>query len=138
MTISIGTVAPAEKQSALCELIRALRRSKRPPHELLVGVFGKGRLNLPNAGFRIRQFVFNPDEASLPTARRAIAAEAGGKHVVWLEPDAAPDENFIDECAKAFEQGRTGKSGENRPASSYPAGSVVPLPVMGRRSIRAA
>ena len=54
MKISVCTLAHG-REDHLCNLVRGLNRSHRPPCELLVAVMQDQRYELPETGFPVRQ-----------------------------------------------------------------------------------
>ena len=54
MKISVCTLAHG-REDHLCNLVRGLNRSHRPPCELVVAVMQDQRYELPETGFPVRQ-----------------------------------------------------------------------------------
>lgn len=86
MRLSVCT-HDAGRRDHLANLILGLRRSPRPPHELVIAVRGDELRHLPPASFPIRQVVLRDDAISPAAARNAAAARATGDLLVFLHPD---------------------------------------------------
>ena len=98
MTVSICTFADAGTKQ-LINLVLGLRRSSRPPRELIVAMLQDNRLDLPPTGFPIRQVVLGSSVTSTAKARNAAAAKARGDLLVFLDSNCIPDPDLVEDYA---------------------------------------
>lgn len=106
MTISVCTLAKGRARH-LENLVIGLRRSVRPPRELVIGVMQPERYRLPESSFPIRQVVIGgSDDGALCLAhgRNAAAARASGDLLVFLDADCIPHPTLLDDYAAAAAQ----------------------------------
>jgi len=100
MTISVCTVARGRDRH-LENLILGLRRSARPPRDLVVAVMQGRRLRLPEASFPVRQVVLGKGETSLARARNAAARLTTGRLLAFLDADCIPSPTLLDDYVGA-------------------------------------
>jgi GT2 family glycosyltransferase len=106
MTISVCTLARGRARH-LENMVLGLRRSARPPRELVVAVMQSDRYQLPEASFPVRQVVLGNQpngELCLARGRNAAAAEASGELLVFLDVDCVPHPSLIDDYASAADR----------------------------------
>jgi len=98
VTVSVCTFAGG-RDTQLPDLVRGLRRSSRPPRELIVAVMQDIRYDLPCTGFPIRQVVLGSSVSSAAKARNAAAAKARGDLLVFLDSNCIPHPRLIEDYA---------------------------------------
>jgi len=106
MTISVCTLARGRARH-LENMVIGLRRSARPPRELVIGVMQSERYRLPEASFPVRQVVLGDDaggELCLARGRNAAAALASGELLVFLDVDCIPHPLLLDDYAAAADR----------------------------------
>lgn len=85
---------------ALERTLLSLRRSARPPREVIVAVAGDARLRLPQASFPIRQLRL-PKGTGPMAVRNALMHEAQGELLVYLDPQCLAADTMMDDYAAA-------------------------------------
>jgi len=106
MTISVCTLARGRARH-LENLVLGLRRSARPPRELVIAVMQGERYRLPEASFPVRQIVLGEPEDDglcLSRGRNAAAAKASGELLVFLDVDCIPHPSLLDDYARAADR----------------------------------
>ena len=102
MKISVCTLAHG-REDHLCNLVRGLNRSHRPPCELVVAVMQDQRYELPETGFPVRQVMLGSGDICLAEARNTAAEHANGELLVFLDVDCIPAPSLIEDYAAAAE-----------------------------------
>jgi hypothetical protein len=98
VTVSVCTFGNAGDKR-LTDLVLGLRRSSRPPRELIVAALQDNRFDLPPTGFPIRQVVLGSSVTSTARARNAAAAQARGDLLVFLDSHCIPDLRMVEDYA---------------------------------------
>ncbi|WP_347303582.1 glycosyltransferase family A protein [Croceibacterium sp. TMG7-5b_MA50] len=93
--------------AALSRTLQSLRAGNRPPREVIVAVPCDARLRLPQASFPIRKLRM-PDDTSPTAIRNALAQEAQGDVLVFLDPQCMVTPTTLDDYATAFARGLRG------------------------------
>jgi hypothetical protein len=104
MTISVCTLAKGRARH-LENMVLGLRRSARPPRELIVAVLQGERYRLPETSFPIRQIVLGEQESAqlcLARGRNAAATQAAGELLLFLDVDCISHPLLLDDYATAF------------------------------------
>jgi len=105
-----------ETEAALAETIsntiKGLRRSPRPPREVIVAAPMGNRLPLPEASFPVRLVKLAEGDASPMRARNAVARDARGDLLVFLDPSCIPSPAMLDDYAAAAQRRRGVIAGE--------------------------
>ncbi len=133
MRLSVCTFA-GERPDALHGLVMGLRRSVRPPGELVITVEREPLRDLPAASFPIRQVVLPEGPRSYAAARNAAAARTSGELLVFLDPGCIAHPHLLDDYAAAGRRGGLlmGEVGFLPPGAASPgvdAGPLEPLAV---------
>ncbi len=103
MTISVCTLAKGRARH-LENMVLGLRRSVRPPRELIIAVMQSERYQLPEASFPVRQIVLGDQEDGamcLARGRNKAAAHASGELLVFLDVDCIPHPSMLADYAEA-------------------------------------
>jgi GT2 family glycosyltransferase len=101
MRISVCTF-DGRGSEQLANFVLALRRSARPPAELVIAASNNDMRRLPPTSFPIRLAKL-PDDGPLShgQARNAAAARTSGELLVFLDPDCLPHPRLLDDYAAA-------------------------------------
>ena len=104
MRLSVCT-AYNGRHEHLVNFILGLRRSERPPSELVIAVQGLRLRDLPLASFPIRQVRLADEPHSVARARNAAAARSSGDMLVFLDADCIAHPQLLDDYAAIATQG---------------------------------
>jgi len=104
MKISVCAFA-AGHADQLANLVLSLRRSIRPPTELVVAALPNARRDLPPASFPVRHVLAGDGEVSLARGLNRAAAHACGDLLVFLDAGCIADPSLLDDYAAAAHQG---------------------------------
>ena len=96
MNVSVCTVASG-RGSFLANMIKGLRRSCRPPGELIVTFRQHERRALPETSFPVRGAMVASASPSNAAARNAAARQASGRLLVFLDESCVPDPTLIED-----------------------------------------
>jgi len=104
MRISVCTLVDSHSEQ-FARLVLSLRRSNRPPAELVIGVEPGVRHHIPQASFPVRH-VHAPDGGlSLATRLNRAATRANGDLLVFLDADCIAHPQLLDDYAAAAHEG---------------------------------
>jgi GT2 family glycosyltransferase len=130
--ISVLTLAHGREEH-LRNVVLGLNRQTVPPLELVIGVMQDEPYELPRAAFPIRQIMVNTERLPLAAARNAVAAEARGEVLAFLDVDCIPAPTFVADYGRHAAPGMGALMGEvmylpggaNAPGWSYEAFDAV-------------
>lgn len=102
--LSVCTVEDGRREQ-LVNLILGLRRSPRPPAELVIAARGEDLRGLPEASFPVRTAALLDELVSQAKARNAAAARTSGDMLVFLDAGCIAHPRLLDDYAAAARQG---------------------------------
>lgn len=94
MSLSVLTLVK-NRGDHLAHLVEGLRRSARPPDELVIVDMSDRAVDGPITGFPSRVVRLETDGLPLAQARNLAAAHASGDHLLFLDVDCIPMANLI-------------------------------------------
>ena len=101
-TVSVLTILRG-REAHLLNVIRGLEQQSRAPDEFVIGVMDDRPLPaLPTASFPIRQILIPGDPLPLAQARNAVAREADGDVLIFLDVDCIPAPGLVEEYEAAL------------------------------------
>jgi GT2 family glycosyltransferase len=106
LTLAHGRAAHLEN------VVHGLNRQTVPPLELVVGVMQDEPYDLPRAAFPIRQVMVDRESLPLAAARNAVAAEARGEVLAFLDVDCIPAPSFVADYGRHAAPGMGALMGE--------------------------
>ncbi|WP_316015742.1 glycosyltransferase family 2 protein [Roseobacter sp. HKCCA0434] len=122
-SVSVLTLARG-RQDHLRNVILGLAHQIRLPDELVIAAMQDAPFeDLPDAPFPIRQIVVPGEELPLARARNAVAAEADGDVLVFLDVDCIPHPALVSDYYAAATPGSGLSMGE---VMYLPAGAAAP------------
>ncbi|SEN52561.1 Glycosyltransferase, GT2 family [Loktanella fryxellensis] len=98
--VSVLTLARG-RATHLHNVVLGLTRQTRQPDELVIGVMQDAPYDdLPDTTFPIRQIMIDGTDLPLARARNAVAAEATGEMLIFLDVDCIPAPRLVDDYAR--------------------------------------
>lgn len=94
MSLSVLTLVK-NRSDHLANLVEGLRRSARPPDELVIVDMSDRPIDGPNADFPSRVVRLETDGLPLAQARNVAAAHASGNHLLFLDVDCIPMAHLV-------------------------------------------